>query len=182
MTVWRDQDGDVISLTRAGSDFVGASLFDESGLQRYCREFAQSQDAGLVEVSSASSADGPCLRYIYKRLDGLGFRFAGVLAIPRPQVTWVWMVLAGERGMTGVREAVVTARLLEAGKLTPESYQATWAQDPYEPDYEGVDKRTLRYMSDSEEYDIDFPHHPLTKVRRELLRLAQIRVSRAWVV
>jgi hypothetical protein len=178
---WRDHLGDVVSLTRASADLIDPSLSDEIGLQRYCRNFAQSQGAGLVEVSTASSAEGPCLRYVYKRLERPAFKFFGVLAIPRPDATWVWMVIAGERGTTGVREAIVTAKLFEAGKLTIESYEATWASDPYEPSYAGVEKGTLRYLSDSVEHDIDFPHHPLTKVRRELRRLEPIRISQAVV-
>ena len=121
------------------------------------------------------------MSYVYKRLERPAFKFFGVLAIPLPQATWVWMVVAGERGMTGVREAAVTAKLFEAGKLTIESYKEHWAEDPYDPNYAGVEKSTLRYVSDSVEYDADFPQHPLTKVRRELLRIAQIRVSQSVV-
>ena len=52
--------------------------------------------------------------------------------------------------------------------MTFESYQAGWAQDPYDPTYNGVDRRTLCYMSDDERYDDAFAGHPLSKVRRLL--------------
>jgi hypothetical protein len=174
---WRDRVGDAVSLTRCSAGFVSENLSDERGLQSYCRRIAESQGAGLVEVEAATSAEGPCLKYIYKRLEKPAFKFFGVVAIPVAEATWIWMVVTGERGTTGVREAVVTAKLFEAGKLTLESYKTSWAQDPYDPSYAGVDKSTLRYISDSPEYDADFPDHPLTKMRRELRRLIEIRIS-----
>jgi hypothetical protein len=80
----------------------------------------------------------------------------------------VWTVVAGEHGMTGVREAVITAELMNAGALTIASYQQSWAQDPYDPAYTGVDRSVLRFMSDDRKYDERFPAHPLSKVRRVL--------------
>ena len=174
---WRDRAGDAVTLTRGSAGLVTESLSDERSLQRYCRRFAESQGAGLVEVEAATSAEGPCLKYIYKRLEKHAFKFFGVVAIPVPQATWIWMIVTLERGDTGVREAVVTAKLFEAGRLTLESYKASWCQDPYDPSYAGVDKSTLRYISDSPEYDDHFPDHPLTKMRRELRRLIGIRIS-----
>ena len=174
---WRDLAGDAVTLTRGPAGLVTDSLSDERSLQRFCRRIAESQGAGLVDVEAATSAEGPCLRYIYKRLEKPGFKFFGVVAIPVPQATWIWMVVTVERGETGVREAVVAAKLFEAGRLTLESYKTSWAQDPYDPGCAGVDKSTLRYLSDSPEYDDYFPDHPLTKMRRELQRLIEIRIS-----
>jgi hypothetical protein len=88
--------------------------------------------------------------------------------------------VAGEHGTTGIREAVITAGLMEEGKLTVESYKASWAQDPYDSTYCGVDRSTLRYMSDDETYDPQFPQHPLSKVRRELHRLARVEIDSAF--
>ena len=68
---------------------------------------------------------------------------------------------------------MITAELLQAGQLTVSDYEHSWAQDPYEPSYRGVDQRVLRFMSDDEAYDDRFPDHPLSKVRRVLAALPE---------
>ena len=70
--------------------------------------------------------------------------------------------------MTGVREAIVTVELMETGQLTVESYESSWARDPYDPSYRGVDRSVLRFVSDDDCYDDRIPDHPLSKVRRVL--------------
>jgi hypothetical protein len=80
----------------------------------------------------------------------------------------VWTAVDGERGTTRVREAVVTSQLFEAGLLAIDSYQRSWAQDPYDADYARVDGRLLRYMSDDEQYDAQFPQHPRSHGRHLL--------------
>jgi hypothetical protein len=177
---WRDQSGDVITLTFTARRLLPDNLADDTAMQEHCRSVAEGQRAGLVEVAVASGAEGPCLTYIYKRLDKPAFKFFGVVTAPVRHGTWVWMIVAGERGTTGMREAVVTTRLLDDGTLTMESYEASWAKDPYDPNYSGVERSTLRYMSDGPEYDAEFPHHPLSKVRRELGRLIGIQISPPW--
>lgn len=171
---WNDAVGDVISLTR--SSMPVPALSDDVGLQHYCRRICESQRSGLVEIAVRDGAQGRCLTYVYKRLEKAAFKFFGVVATPAAKGSWTWMVLAEERGTTGVREAIVTAQLFEAGKLTLESYASSWARDPYEPSYQGVDRKTLRYVSDDVEYDVEFPDHPLTKTRREMGRLVAIRL------
>jgi hypothetical protein len=117
---------------------------------------------------------------IYKRLDMPAFVFTGMLIVaPASKTSTVWTIVARERGMTGVREAAITAMLVNEGKLTPESYETSWAQDPYDPTYAGVDRSTLRYLSDDESYDLQFPQHPLTKVRRQLKQLLAVKVLQA---
>ena len=50
-------------------------------------------------------------------------------------------------------------------------YEQSWAADPYDPAYRGVDRTVLRFMSDDPLYDEQFPEHPLSKLRRLLPRL-----------
>jgi hypothetical protein len=114
---------------------------------------------------------------IYKKLQIPAFRFTGMLIIPMPDASCIWTIVAGEHGTTGIREAVITGELMNQGKLTIEAYETTWAQDPYDPSYSGIDRSTLRYMSDDEAYDQLFPQHPLSKVRRELQRLASVEIQ-----
>ena len=81
----------------------------------------------------------------------------------------VWTIVDGEREMTGVREAVVTARLFESGALkTREDLENFLAPDPYDVASLGVDRRVRCFGSDNEQYDPLFPGHPLSNVRRVL--------------
>jgi hypothetical protein len=81
--------------------------------------------------------------------------------------------MAGETGTTGVREAVVTSELINAGKMTVSEFERSWAQDPYDPSYHGVDRSVLRFMSDDASYDGRFPDHPLSRIRQVLTILPQ---------
>lgn len=70
-----------------------------------------------------------------------------------------------------MRETVVTVELINAGKLTIQSYESSWARDPYDPSYRGVDRSVLHFISDDECYDERFPEHPLTMIRQVLAML-----------
>src|SRR5574341_218771 len=99
-----------------------------------------------------------------------------MLMIPREEATCVVSSTCRECGVTGTREAPVTAQLAGEGRLeierfpTPDATGAggrvrNWFQDPYDPQYQG---RILRSMGDDEKYDELFPHHPLSRLRRIL--------------
>lgn len=78
-------------------------------------------------------------------------------------------IQAAERGMTGMREAVVMA------KLGPESY---FRPHPYAPEVQGG---LLFHAADHAQWDAEFPDHPLTRVRRTLDVLAEaVRVDPAF--
>jgi len=85
----------------------------------------------------------------------------------------VWTVVDGERGTTGVREAVITAELMDTGKLTMQDYKRFWAQDPTIP---VTAELTVTFFASSpmtSSYDERFPEHPLSKVRRVLATLPE---------
>ena len=167
--MWRSAEGDVLSL----AILLGRGLpspDDTLGLQRWARGFAQGQGGGLIEVRADSGNPG-AVRLIYKRIQMPAYIFTGMLFVPDTELTRVWTVVSGERGTTGVREAVVTADLMQKGLLTIEDYERSWAQDPYDPAYRGADRRVLRFVSDDDCYDERFPDHPLSNVRRVLADL-----------
>ncbi|MEU3834488.1 hypothetical protein AB0E97_17785 [Streptomyces microflavus] len=71
-------------------------------------------------------------------------------------------IQAAERGMTGMREAVVMA------ELGPESY---FRPHPYAPEAQGG---LPFHAADHAQWDAEFPDHPLTRVRRTLGALAEV--------
>jgi hypothetical protein len=171
MRVWRSTQGDVLSLAAPEGSLDLPPLGDAVGLQQWWRALAESRGAGLIEVRVGDRELGATVGLIYKRLEIPAYVFTGMLLIPSVEVSRVWTVVSGERGTTGVREAIVTTQLMNAGRLTIEDYQRSWAQDPYDANYSGVDRSVLRCVSDDERYDEQFPEHPLSKVRRVLATL-----------
>lgn len=167
MRVWWDAFGSALMLAGADASALFELRTDAAELQRKARAVAESQSAGLIEVSSSGSAHGDLVRLIYKRLNRPACVFTGMALLPAR--SHVWTVIAGERGVSGIREAVITGELIDSGRMTVEGYQRDWARDPYDPDYQGVERSVLRFMSDDESYDARFPDHPLSRVR-EVLR------------
>jgi hypothetical protein len=168
--VWRDAHGHVLTRTARAQELGLPSLSDARSLREFGRQLAESREGGLIEI--IAEQDRAMVHWIYKRLQRPAYVITGMLAVLRPEGQFVWTVVCGECGVTGLREAIVAAELLEAGALTPERYQSGWAQDPYEPTYQGVDRSVLRFVSDDAVYDDRLPDHPLSKVRRVLAALS----------
>jgi hypothetical protein len=165
---WRDAVGDVLSLSVVR---IFPLPRTEPELQRAARQLAEGRGGGLIEASVVAAAPRPIVDLVYKRLQAPAYVFTGMLMMARQDSALVFTIVSGERGTTGVREATITAELMKSGELTVERYQRSWAQDPYDPTYHGVDRSVLRFLSDDRRYDAQFPGHPLSKVRRVLAEL-----------
>lgn len=166
---WRNSDNEALVLSALSRPNPSLEKGDELEVRRWAREFAQSRGGGLIEVRAAAGE----FRFIIKQLKMPAYYYTGMLITCVKGVWPCWTTTACELGTTGVREAVVTATLMNEGKLLPEEYELRWSQDPYEPAYRGVDRSVLRFMSDDESYDQQFPQHPLSKVRRMLAMLSK---------
>jgi len=97
--------------------------------------------------------------------DDLGKDYNGALVFPLAEGCFFIRVAAREQGMTGVREAMVAAILHKQGKLElPKSVPPADASIGLGA---SIRKHALvPAPSDDEQYDADFPEHPLTRVRR----------------
>jgi hypothetical protein len=167
-------------LTAALADPAGfPGLSDEHALRRLGRDLA-GPERGIVSVDRFLGGKLPSAQVIYKGQQGLGHTYTGILLVPIERDLHMLTVVCEEGGITGLREAVVTAKLVEEGKLEIEEYQhpdehgATgaikgWLQDPYDPGYAGP---ILRSVADDEIHDASLPGHPLARLRSTL---AQIR-------
>jgi hypothetical protein len=173
MRYWRNSHGDALTLAIVGSLMGFPHLSNAPAWQKYARGLAESRMGGLIEVRASSGKNGAGMALIYKRSKKPAYFFTGMLIVPKGDASQIWTVVAGECGTTGVREAVVTAELFESGTYSLEDYQSSWAQDPYDPGYQGVDRSLLRFVSDDERYDGRFPHHPLTRTRQTLAALPE---------
>ena len=168
---WSDGEGGVITLAIRSLDDGLPDVSDEVSLRHFGRQLAESRGGGLIEVRMSTSRLGPTAAVIYKRLLMPAYVYTGMLLAPHVEPPQVWTIVAEERGTTGVRDATIATALFNAGRMTSEDYERSWAKDPYDSEYHNVDRRVLRFVSDDESYDARFPQHPLTKVRLILAAL-----------
>ncbi len=133
---------------------------------------------GIVSVDSCRAAAHPAIEIIYKREEGLGYRYTGIVVVDFRTYWCQVTVVCGEGGTTGIREAVLTARLLDEGAIKirkhpfyvrpfkrSSGYIEGWFTDPYDPKYKG---KVLCSVSDNAKYDEEFPVHPLSRLRSTL--------------
>jgi len=167
MRTWTSPHGSVLSVDDFGSgDWLYAS---ESELQEAVCRLAASRAGGLIEVRRVPCGERSAVRLIYKRLQNTAYVFTGMFIASMGGATLIWTIVDGERGVTGVREAIVGAEMWNSGTMkTIEDFERLWPQDPYDMLSFGADRSVRRFISDSEEYDPRFPDHPLTRVRRFL--------------
>jgi len=173
--VWGNA-GDVLSLTAQSSPWKTFKPMEREYWIEDARQMAR--PGGIVSIEPRKAADRPAIEIIYKRTEGAGYRYTGMLIVEFSgywfQVTGVF----GERGVTGVREAVLTQKLLSSGKIKIRKhpfyrrifghsmgYIEGWFVDPYDAKYPGT---MLRSVTDSDEYDQQFPDHPLARLRSTL--------------
>jgi hypothetical protein len=140
-------------------------------LQHWARCYARDGSGGLIQADYVDLLFGRGLQVIFKCLMKPAYMYYGMLIFPKSDVDIAINVVCQELGTTGVREATVTAELFNQGRLDLKEYERSFARDPYDPSYDGVDRSVLRFMSDDPIYDSRFPDHPLSKVRRLLAEL-----------
>lgn len=120
----------------------------------------------LLSLDVVSAGGVPTLKILCKaRIPDQphGFLFQGTLLIPFRDFSYVIKVQAIEAGTTGIREAVVMFQDFP----NPEIEEGTgkmlgWMKDPYDSRF---DDQTLVTLADNPKYDVQFPDHPLSRVR-----------------
>lgn len=165
--VWMNECGEVLSVNVVKGPFDWPS-YDRKALIDEVRALAKSRGGGIISADVVTVAGVPAVKLIYKREQRPAYIYSGMLLFPYEDVYFVLMVVFGEHGTTGVREAVVTSQLLDEGKITVKTYPQLWFRDPYDPEYKDV---VLCSLSDDEKYDHSFPDHPLSRMRQKLLNL-----------
>ncbi|MER5687947.1 hypothetical protein [Streptomyces sp. NPDC002205] len=161
---WANDDGDVLSVHffELPPD-LPAGLDDRPTLRHALTHCTAQAGGGLIEASVKTLGGLPALRQILKLpLPGRpnGQASIGSFTVPRAGRSTVVKIQAAEHGMTGMREAVVLA------KVGVEQY---FKPHPYAPDVQGG---LPFHAADHERWDAEFPDHPVTRVRRTLGALA----------
>jgi hypothetical protein len=137
------------------------------------RKRAARLDASLVQADITQI--GPALGFfaVIKSRDGLKAKYSGSLLVPLAAPHYEIRMDAEERGITGQRDAIVTACLAQRGEIRLELPDARggparisgFCEDPYDPQF---DRDTLNCVSDDERVDLVLSDHPLSRMRRTL--------------
>lgn len=173
---WHDGNGVHLIVQRIGVDQdLRTHLGDEASLRKYYRDAYAEQGIGIVQCDLVTVSGVPAARTIGKKIaQAQPALYAGSLAIPLHDRSYVLSLYAQEGGVTGLRDTAVFSKLsIEGGAVALDEVTGRmvgWARDPYFPDFEGP---CLRNLSEDEKYDAQFPEHPLSKVRARLLELSR---------
>ena len=168
---WDNDYGDVLAKSWLPRGDMPTAYADPATTIPRFRQMSESLGGALFSVDSFLEPV-PLVQWISKKRKGSGYLYAAFLFIDVANRTIVLTLMAGERGITGLREARVTPMLVSQGRIqipaervAPSTPIVGWFVDPYDPDYPGPITRSI---SDEEEFDSIIPDHPLSRMRRSL--------------
>lgn len=165
---WSTADNDVVRL----HCFPGpghASTFDElPEVRAYARRISTAEKGSLVWADRRFYDGVPAVAFICKHEEMPAYRYTGMIMISAADRHFIIAIVSTEQGITGVRDAIVTAMLFENGQLKSGRTDGRgrlvgWFRDPYDST---LDAETISSVSDDEQYDELVPSHPLSKIRR----------------
>ena len=169
---WGNESGDNLSVYFFGvPPDISVGLIDVSALRNLYREQVSQAGGALISVDVISVNAVNSIRTLFKfpqQPDGM--TYLASLTCPFAEFSYVVKVTCAEHGITGIRDSIVMDKLLGAGKLEidEDGNLVGWFQDPYSTNYVAP---LLRNQADDEDYDAEFPQHPLSRVRRTLTQL-----------
>ena len=120
-------------------------------------------DQGLIEVNSGSTKNNK--KYVYSivktRKEPSGIQYTLTFQIEMQEGILNIQAFFDEIGVTGQRESIIMAKMINEGKINPNEMNA-WTKDPYDETY---NKGLRMNLAEKEEYDVVFPEHPLSEAR-----------------
>jgi hypothetical protein len=172
---WSNRDGDTLS-SSIDTQLTQHRLLlrDLNALRALYRAEAADQGGSIVSVDVVRAGQLPVVKVIRKYERRPAYAYDGRLIVPLKDATCTITMNSIERGVTGTRDAAVTACLAQRGELEIEYAEDKrgapgeikgWCQDPYDSDWKGY---SLYSMSDDDRLDALFPQHPLSKTRNAL--------------
>ncbi len=151
--IWFTPQGDGIAVFFFPIDpDLPQNLHSEEELrQRFSSSLAETASK-FVELSLISLDGPPSVQTIIKvPQQPSGMTYLGSIIIPFRDFSFVLKVQCQERGMTGLRESVILARMLAKGDVVR--------------DGSGL---PAGFAPDDPKYDAEFPKHPLSRLRTVL--------------
>ena len=162
--IWLTPQGDGLGLFHHPRPHIEADLSNVDRVRDFYRRSASEVGLGVVEIETTVVDGCTVVRTLFKAAEQpTGRTYHGALTFPFRDFSYVLKVQCEERGMTGVRDAFVSAALMVSGETGIESGRMTgWLDDPYDPAEAGP---MTRNKSERPEYDAQFPDHPLSRAR-----------------
>ena len=134
-------------------------------LRAYYRELLAGVGGGLIEVELYKRHQFDIVKTIFKiPQKPSGMTYIGSLTIPFSTCSFVLKVQAVEAGLTGMRETLVANSFLSDVNFDMDA----WSADPYDKEYK---TGALMNKAEDQQYDSDYPKHPLSQVRNLLNQL-----------
>lgn len=125
------------------------------------------ESQALIEVKSGKTKCGN--QYVYSivktKMEPHGVQYTLVLHLLHDNkgTAEQFKAFFSEAGTTGVRDTVIHSALVNEGII--ESEDPRWMRDPYD---ENIKDRFLMNLSELEQFDQNFPTHPLSVARRTI--------------
>jgi len=179
------ETADVIKWTNEKTQFLSLHFFakqpdipcslDSIDALRLAYRLGLGQSGGALISVDCGLANGlDCVQLVFKTpRQPHGMVYVGSLTFPLADFSYVIKVQSAEFGTTGVRDSLVMDMLMRQGavQINPASQQMEgWSADPYDPTFKSP---LLANRSDDEQYDKQFPDHPLSGVRQCLYRVVE---------
>lgn len=146
------------------------SLYEIEKIRYYYREQTVQAHGGLIQVDLLEIDGYKIIKTIFKiKQEDSGITYMASLTIPFKSCSYVIKIQAPEIGLTGVRERIIADQLLKQSIIKKEKEDYTgWSNDPY---LENFTQGLPMNLSEKEEYDQDFPDHPLSVSRKLIAQI-----------
>jgi len=177
---WRAPSGDMVGLYYfALPPDIVADLRSITAVRTFYRQIVTKSGAAIIEVETPEIAGCLTVRLIVKvPPQHPGMTYVGSITLPFRDFSYVLKAQCEEHGVTGMRDAFVWSQKMASGEITPDAEKGIihgWMRDPYDS---SLGDGFAMNLSEDEQYDGRFPHHPLSRLRRLLGHLqGTLRVS-----
>lgn len=161
--IYSNKHGDILSI----NFFIEDDSLPESihSLRHLYRDIVSQSNGAIIEVERVEINSINVIKTIFKFAQEVtGFTYVASYTIQKNHCSFVIKFECPEYGTTGLRESLLLLIAQKKGFVNEGTLEG-WFSDPYDPDYQS---QVLKNIGDDEEYDKDFPNHPLTRSRNYL--------------
>jgi len=152
--VWYTSDGDGIGLYYY--DVSPDLPREQPTVEAFCAEYRALMQGNVVETGIEQAGDLWVVRVIGKvPQTPSGMTYVGSYTVPFRDFSYVVKIQCEERGVTGIREAVLMDQVLASKR-----------------EADDLDSIIGDLATDDSIYDADFPDHPLSRCRKGLRMIA----------
>jgi hypothetical protein len=175
--VWFTPDGDGVALYHFDKrPDLPEDLRSDNGVRAFYERATAGSPAKVVEAVRTTAGGCRAVRMIVKSpQQPTGMTYVGSLTLPFRDFSYVLKVQCAERGTTGMREAVLFDRAMQAGTVrveVPSQPGLIGRLLGKEKPAAGAPPRIIGDWSpDDPKWDARFPEHPISRVRRVLARV-----------